>query len=138
MVCDQASTSFTHPESRLQRDLDSAVVSEETITPHSADCEKYASAMIQVDEICERGRDGPPPRRLFVVSVLGGKEEVEVEGGGLAESASADSQKPSDVEGGDGGGGGCAKSRQRPPAPSAYALCRRFAKRPPSAALCLK
>ena len=52
---------------------------------------------------------------------------------GLAESASADSQKPSDVErGGGGGGGGCANLERLPARASTNALRRRFAKRPPS------
>ena len=63
--------------------------------------------------------------------------------GGLAESASADSQKPSDVGGGGGSCANRARPRSYPPLPSPpppMPLCRRFAKRPPppSVAQCLK
>ena len=49
-----------------------------------------------MDEICERGRDGPPPRRLRRVGGSGGGGRAVGPAVGLAESASADSQKPSD------------------------------------------
>ena len=105
----------------------------------------------------ERGRDGPPSVRE------GGRKGGEAGGGrsfGLAESASADSQKPSDVarrrEGGEEAARRrlcksrpparrpCSRSPALPPWPSprlaVCALCRRFAKRspPPLNALCLK
>ena len=94
--------------------------------------------MIQVDEICERGRDGPPPRRLRRVGGSGGGGGRAVgRSVGLAESASADSQKPSDVErGGGGSGGGCANLERLPACPRQHQCpIRRFAKRPPPPSL---